>query len=69
MNASHLITTSYGTISHGWPLFASFLPFDNVQRHALIVDGNQRTVMVTELSPVQRQILRLLGHPPEQYGR
>lgn len=45
-----------------------FDAFDNVQRHALTVDGNQRTVMVTELSPVQRQILRLLGHPPEQYG-
>ena len=43
--------------------------FDNVQRHALTADGQQAAVMVTELSPLQRAILELLGHPSDQYGR
>lgn len=46
-----------------------FDAFENVQRHTLATDGQPRTVLVTELSPLQRQILELLGHPPEQYGR
>jgi transposase len=43
--------------------------FDNVQRHELAADGQQRAVMVTELSPLQRTILKLLGHSADQYGR
>jgi hypothetical protein len=46
-----------------------FDAFDNVQRHNLEGDGQERLVLVTELSPVQRQILKLLGHAPDQYGR
>ena len=43
--------------------------FDNVQRHGLTADGQQTAVMITELSPLQRTILRLLGHSTDQYGR
>ena len=46
-----------------------FDAFDNVQRHELAVDGQQRIILVTELSPLQNNILKLLGHSPEQYGR
>jgi transposase len=46
-----------------------FDAFDNVQRHDLAADGQERAVLVTELSPLQRKVLKLLGHPPEQYGR
>jgi transposase len=46
-----------------------FDAFDNVQRHNLAAEGQLCAVLVTELSPLQRQILQLLGHPPEQYGR
>jgi transposase len=46
-----------------------FDAFDNVQRHDLATDGTQRAVLITELSPLQRKILKLLGHSPEQYGR
>jgi transposase len=46
-----------------------FDAFDNVQRHELTADGQQAAVMVTEFSPLQRTILKLLGHPADQYGR
>jgi transposase len=46
-----------------------FDAFDNVQRHDLATDGTQHAVLITELSPLQRKILKLLGHSPEQYGR
>jgi transposase len=46
-----------------------FDAFDNLQRHELATGGQQRTVMVTELSPLQRKILTLLGYPTEHYGR
>ena len=42
--------------------------FDNVQRHVLRSSDQTRTVLVTELSRVQRRILRLLGVPRDQYG-
>jgi transposase len=43
--------------------------FDNVQRHVLThADGSQE-VIVTKLSPLQRQILKLLGISPNAYGR
>lgn len=43
--------------------------FDNVQRHRLESPGNPPAVFVTELSPLQRQILKLLKLSPETYGR
>ena len=42
--------------------------FDNVQRHELQSSDQTRSVLVTELSRVQRRILRLLGIPRDQYG-
>ena len=46
-----------------------FDAFDNVQRHALTAENQQRAVLVTELSPLQCKILKLLGHGADQYGR
>jgi transposase len=46
-----------------------FDAFDNVQRHSLAEEGQKCAVLITELSPLQRKILKLLGHAPEQYGR
>lgn len=46
-----------------------FDAFENVQRHRLEVDGQLLTVLVTQLSPLQRDILKLLRHSPENYGR
>lgn len=43
--------------------------FDNIQRHRLKPDGKPSTEFVTQLSPVQRTVLKLLGHPLENYGR
>lgn len=46
-----------------------FDAFENVQRHSLEPAGQTPNVLVTELSPVQRTILKLLQHPSETYGR
>lgn len=43
--------------------------FENVQRHVLQVPGQKSTVMYTELSTLQRRILKLLGLPTADYGR
>jgi transposase len=43
--------------------------FANVQRHTLSTAGRSPTVFVTNLSPVQRQILKLLKVPLTNYGR
>jgi hypothetical protein len=43
--------------------------FDGVQRHELEQPGRETEVMVTELSPLQRQILELLGISAKSYGR
>ncbi len=43
--------------------------FANVQRHTLSVGRQPPTVFVTELSPLQRQILKLLNIPTTTYGR
>lgn len=43
--------------------------FDNVQRHRLKPDGQPSAEFVTQLSPVQHMVLKLLGHSPETYGR
>jgi transposase len=45
-----------------------FDAFDNVQRHTLELAGQPPSVLVTQLSPVQRTILKLLGHSEEAYG-
>lgn len=43
--------------------------FENVQRHVLELPGQSSTVMYTELSTLQRRILKLLGLPAAGYGR
>ena len=43
--------------------------FRNIQRHTLTEAGRDSNTMVTELSPVQREILGLLGVPARSYGR
>jgi transposase len=43
--------------------------FDGVQRHELEQSGRDTEVMVTELSPRQRQIVELLGISAKSYGR
>jgi transposase len=42
--------------------------FDGIQRHELKQPGQETEVMVTELSPLQKQILGLLGIPAKSYG-
>ncbi|MDP9008813.1 MAG: IS1634 family transposase [Pseudomonadota bacterium] len=46
-----------------------FDAFENVQRHSLELAGQPPNVLITELSPVQNAILKLLRHPSENYGR
>jgi transposase len=43
--------------------------FENVQRHTLVDEDGQETVFWTELSPVQRKVLDLLGVPAADYGQ
>ena len=43
--------------------------FDGIQRHELKQPGRETEVMVTELSPLQKQILKLLGIPEKSYGQ
>jgi len=42
--------------------------FDGVQRHELTLPGCEPEVMVTELSPLQKQVLKLLGISQDSYG-
>lgn len=42
--------------------------FDGVQRHELTLPGSEPEVMVTKLSPLQKQILKLLGISQNSYG-
>jgi len=42
--------------------------FDGVQRHELTLPGREPEVFVTQLSPLQKQILKLLGIPEKSYG-
>ena len=42
--------------------------FDGVQRHELTLRGGEPEVLVTQLSPLQKQILKLLGIPEKSYG-
>jgi transposase len=41
--------------------------FDDIYRHTLTDDSQAPTVFVTELSDLQRRILKLLGVPPTEY--
>ena len=43
--------------------------FSVVQRHEFALRGGQAEVMVTELTRLQRRLLRLLGIPAASYGR
>ena len=43
--------------------------YKNVQRHYLTGAGGACTTLVTELSPIQKEVLRLLGIPSRSYGR
>jgi len=43
--------------------------FDNVQRHVLTRPDGHDESLITELSPLQRKILKLLGISPDSYGR
>jgi transposase len=42
--------------------------FEPVQRHVLEVDEGEPHVLVTELTPAQREIVKLFGLDPERYG-
>ncbi len=42
--------------------------FDRVQRHELVLPGRESEVMVTKLSPAQKQVLKLLRIPQNTYG-
>ena len=43
--------------------------FDPIQRHVIHQAGQKPTVMVSELTPLQRRLLRLLGIPASSYGQ
>ena len=42
--------------------------FNGVQRHELALPGCEPEVMLTQLSPLQKQILKLLGVSATSYG-
>src|SRR3972149_8033660 len=43
--------------------------FEPIQRHELHQPGQPPTTLITELSPLHRRLLRLLGVPATTYGR
>ena len=43
--------------------------FEPIQRHELHQPGQPPTTLITELSPLNRRLLRLLGVPATTYGR
>jgi transposase len=43
--------------------------FENIQRHELSESGQRAETMVTELTALQRDVLRLAGVPAASYGR
>ena len=43
--------------------------FDGVQRHELTLAGREPKFMVTQLSPLKKQILKLLGISAKSYGQ
>ena len=53
-----------------WPTARRVLDlFENVERHEWVTPGGRTTVLVTELSNLQRRVLNLLGLRPDTYGR
>ena len=42
---------------------------DTIQRHTLLRRGAEDELLVTDLSPLQRQLLTLLQLSPKNYGR
>ena len=42
--------------------------FEPIQRHLLMVGDNEPECLVTELTPLQRQIIKLVGLSPAEYG-
>ena len=42
--------------------------FEPVQRHELWTGGDEPQILLTELTPVQRQVVELLGLTPDSYG-
>lgn len=42
--------------------------FEPIQRHVLDTGDDEPQILVTELTPVQRQVLTMLGLSPNQYG-
>lgn len=42
--------------------------FEPVQRHVLQIGDSEPQLMITQLTPVQRQVLDLLGLSPDSYG-
>jgi transposase len=42
--------------------------FEPIQRHLLVVGDNEPECLVTELTPLQRQIIKLLKLSPAEYG-
>lgn len=52
-----------------WPTARRLIDlFENVQRHEMEIPGGQPVVLVTELTNLQRRILKLLGLSPDSYG-
>lgn len=52
-----------------WPTARRVIDlFDSVQRHTLERRGRRQEVMVTELTRLQRKLLKLLGLPVKAYG-
>lgn len=53
-----------------WPTARRVIDlFETVQRHTLLRRGRPAEVLVTELTRLQRRLLKLLGLPSEHYGR
>jgi transposase len=52
-----------------WPTARRIIDlFENIERHDWVTPGGRSTVLVTELSDLQRRILKLLGLRPDTYG-
>ena len=43
--------------------------FEPIQRHLLFLGADQSQCLVTELTKLQRQLIKLLGLSPADYGR
>ena len=53
-----------------WPTARRVIDlFENVERHEWVTPGGRKVMLVTELTDLQRRILKLLGLRPETCGR